>query len=263
MEILNFPDEVLSVIAAHLKPCIRLTSFSLAHSRLRAAADHATKTQLSLRHTFRWVDPWDHRKNLTSDEWDRQSDPRNIPDRRQKCCNNFAQHWLPQHGQHLTRLDLTNFNLELSHLPPCLKELELHGCPALWHGSNDDEWHHYSYFNSMMFRADVPHALSALTKLDMGLCSCSSETLQQVTAMTNLQHFAFTKTGFVYASCRCAGSEPPVLHPHLDSELFKALTKLTHLELCTYDGRTGTNGVSLCMRRALLVSLLHGWYRLQ
>ena len=187
MELLSLPDEALSVIAAHLKPDIRLTSFSLAHSRLRAAADHATKTQLSLRHTFRMGSPWDRYKcTYTSDEWDGESDPRNIPDRRRKCCDSFAQHWLPQPGQHLTRLDLTTFNMELTHLPPSLRELELQGCPALWHDTHGD----YNYYTNTIFQTGWGRDLSALimTKLHMGLCSCYSETLQQVTALTNLQH---------------------------------------------------------------------------
>jgi hypothetical protein len=52
MDISAFPDEVLIAIAAKLTPGLRLSSFSLAHSRLKAAADHATKAQDAFSHTF-------------------------------------------------------------------------------------------------------------------------------------------------------------------------------------------------------------------
>ncbi len=52
MDILKFPDEVLSVLAAQLPPSLRFSTFSLAHSRLRAAAEHTTKTQACISHTF-------------------------------------------------------------------------------------------------------------------------------------------------------------------------------------------------------------------
>lgn len=93
-----------------------------------------------------------------------------------------------------------------------------------------------SSITTTIFRTDGPHAL---TKLHVGLCSCYSETLQQVTALTNLQHFTFTKPGYVGESCRGIRSEPPVLRPHLDSGFFKALTNLTHLELDTFDSLPG------------------------
>jgi hypothetical protein len=135
VEILNLPDEVLAVIAAHLPPDLRLTDFSLAHSRLRAAADHATKTQLSFSHTFQLYSPRD--RALRDEWWDVWTkDPRAIPDYRRECCDGFA-NWLLKHGQNLTRLQLTNFNIQLFNPLPDLKDLELYGCGAVWHDDDN------------------------------------------------------------------------------------------------------------------------------
>lgn len=242
MELLSLPDEALSVIAAHLKPDIRLTSFSLAHSRLRAAADHANKTQLSFSHTFRLHSSRDH---AMKDEWwemfdvTGKGDPRAAPDYRRKCCNHFA-NWLVEHGQCLTRLQLTNFNMQLFSPLPALKELELYGCGALWH--DDDNFGCYR----QIFAADIPDAVTSLTKLDMGICTWYTETYQQIAALTNLQHFTFSSptradNGWHYG---CRG--PPhdlefgyTHEPYLDSAFFKTLTNLTHLELRISTGATG------------------------
>lgn len=128
MDLLALPDEVLIAIAAQLPPGLRLSSFCLAHSRLKAAVDHATKAQDAFSHTFSMFTACSQHQKTDEDLWDCYDDPRDVPDHRQNCCRNFAGAWLPQHGQHLTKLQLNNFNYGFSTLPPGLKELAARLC---------------------------------------------------------------------------------------------------------------------------------------
>jgi hypothetical protein len=246
MDVLQLPDEVLQAIAAHLPSGLRLGSFSLAHSRLQAAADYATQAEASFSHTFTMYPP--QPEDVITRAWksNNKEDPRNMPDRRQRCCSLLAW-WLPTHGHHLTKLQLTNFNYHFVDLPLGLKELELRGCGSRWH--NNDGRGLCDPFWSLYRGRSIMQDLTALTKLHLGACEHSYLTIMHLTALTNLQHFTFTHPkpevkqdmdyysdmdGYTYGRpepvavrADCCGK----YKSFWGSETLKSLTKLTHLEL--------------------------------
>lgn len=252
MDVLQLPDVVLQAIAAHLPSGLRLGSFSLAHSRLQAAADHAT--QASFSHTFTMYPP--QPRMVITRGWNpnNKEDPRNMPDRRQRCCSLLAW-WLPTHGHHLTNLQLTNFNYHFVDLPLGLKELELRGCGSRWH--NYDGCGLCDPFWSLYRGRSIMRDLTALTKLHLGACEHSYSTIKHLTALTNLQHFTFTHpkpevkqdmdyysdslinminmiNGYTFGRLDPVAVRADCCGKHKsfwDSETLKSLTKLTHLEL--------------------------------
>jgi hypothetical protein len=244
MDILASPDEVLVTIAAHLPPGLRLSSFSLAHSRLRAAADHATKAQNAFSHTFSMFKAQPvHRYNYGDEEdeeyrlceADFYDDRRDAPDHRQHCCSNFAGCWFPQHGQHLTKLQLTNVNKGFSTLPRGLKELELHGCGARWHAAAEGGLvHTFGWATCSGGRCDMLYELTSLTKLHMGACSYSQNTIRQVGVATNLKHLTYSCPVPELPSCYIR-----IFSSHLETDPLRCLTNLTHLELCAVSPTTG------------------------
>jgi hypothetical protein len=252
MDLLAFPDEVLVSVAAHLPPGHRIGSFSLAHSRLKAAADHATKAQDAFSHTFSMfrTHTWHPGNQNNEDDYDRDrwdyDDPRDMPNFREDCCCNFARCWLPKHGQHLTKLQLTNFNKGFDTLPPGLRELELHGCAARWHERMERGLvHTFGWATSSCFcigattsaatwTRDMLRDLTSLTKLHMGACSYSQNTIRQVAAATNLKHLTYSCPVPELPSC-CIG----YFTSYLETDSLKNLTNLTHLELRTVSPTTG------------------------
>lgn len=223
MSLLALPDEVITAVASQLPPGQRHSSFSLAHSRLQAAADQATNAQPVFRHTFS-LNSKPSQQN--DDDYDDYDDARDCPDHRQECCEHFGRRWLRDHGQHLTKLKLTNFNKGFKELPPQLKELELHGCAARWHAPDEcGVTQTFGYATCSGGSRDMLRELTSLTKLHMGCCAYTYNTPRQVAAATSLQHLTWSHPALELASC-VMKNYPTVM----EDGALKHLTNLTHLE---------------------------------
>lgn len=76
--------------------------------------------------------------------------------------------------------------------------------------------------------------LTSLTKLHMGACSCTQNTIRQVAAATNLQHLIYSCPAPELPSCYIG-----VFSSHLEHKSLQRLTNLTHLGLRTVSPTTG------------------------
>ena len=81
---------------------------------------------------------------------------------------------------------------------------------------------------------DMLRDLTSLTKLHMGACSYSQNTIRQVAAATNLKHLTYSCPVPELPSC-CIG----YFTSHLETDSIKNLTSLSHLELRTVSPSTG------------------------
>lgn len=126
-------------------------------------------------------------------------------------------------------------------LPRGLKELELHGCAARWHERTNAGLTHI--FDCATRDNLEPHMLlklTSLTKLHMGACSYTSDTIDNVAAATNLKHLTFSCPVPELPSCSLA-----TYSCYLSSRTLKRLTNLTHLELCAISPTTGKTWLAI------------------